>query len=188
MRHLALAAPSSNGRSPLAGMRAVTRHLAPAFATLLFASLAHGAGLSGEEPKLLPPDEAFRFSARALDARTLEARFDVTNGYYLYRDKVAFAVEPSGTNMGVPELPKGVRKHDEFFGDVEIYRGQVVVKLPVAGAAPGQEITLRADSQGCADAGICYPPQRQQIRLTVPAAGAGPGPIVEANRKKGWFN
>jgi len=148
---------------------------------------ASAAGLPAAEPKLLPPEQAFRFSARALDARTLEARFDVAEGYYLYRDKLAFAVVPSDVGAGKPSLPEGKRKHDEFFGDVETYRGLVVVRVPIAQAPPGASITLKADSQGCADAGVCYPPTVQQVKLSLPAEGAGPGPVIEAPRKKGLF-
>jgi thiol:disulfide interchange protein DsbD len=154
---------------------------------LLATGAAGAAGLPGTEPKLLPPEQAFRFSARALDARTLEARFDVADGYYLYRDKLAFAVEPADLKGDKPVLPEGKRKHDEFFGDVETYRGHVVVRVPLAQARPGAAITLKADSQGCADAGVCYPPTLQQVKLSVPAEGAGPGPVVEAPRKKGLF-
>jgi thiol:disulfide interchange protein DsbD len=144
---------------------------------------AVAAGLPGTQ-KLLPPEQAFRFSARALDPATVEARFDVADGYYLYRDKLRFTLEPIA---GLPaELPRGTRKHDEFFGDVETYRGAVVVRLPLAHAAPGQTLTLHAESQGCADAGICYPLTPQQLKLDVPAAGARPGGYVEAGGK-GWF-
>lgn len=152
----------------------------------VLAAAAYGAGLPGGEPKLLPPEQAFRFSARALDTQTIEARFDVVDGYYLYRDKLAFGVEPD-VGVGTAVLPAGKRKHDEFFGDVETYRGRVVIRLPLARATPGATVVLKADSQGCADAGVCYPPTAQKVQLTLPAAGAGPGPIVEAPRKKGLF-
>ncbi len=76
--------------------------------------------------------------------------------------------------LGVPELPAGKVKTDQFFGKVETYRGTVVVKLPLAGAAAGQSVVLTADSQGCADVGVCYPPTRQKVTLALPAAGAGP--------------
>jgi thiol:disulfide interchange protein DsbD len=163
------------------------RRVAVLAASLALAGVASGAGLPGGEPKLLPPEQAFHFSARALDAHTLEARFEVMDGYYLYREKLAFAVEPDA-GAGKPELPQGQRHHDEFFGDVETYRGQVVVKLPLSKARPGQQLTLKAESQGCADAGICYPPTVQQVRLTLPPAGAGPGPMVAPARKKGLFD
>jgi len=139
------------------------------------------------DPKLLPPQEAFRFSARALDDRTLEARFAVTDGYYLYRDKMKFALDPGMAEIAVA-LPPGKVKEDQFFGKVETYRGEVVVRVPLAQPAAAS-VVLVADSQGCADAGVCYPATRQKVTLPVPEAGKGPGPVVEAYpRKKSWFN
>jgi thiol:disulfide interchange protein DsbD len=64
----------------------------------------------------------------------------------------------------------------------------VVAKLPLAKATPGQALVLKVGSQGCADAGVCYPPTVQQVRLSLPATGAGPGPIVAPAAKKGLFN
>ena len=159
------------------------RLLAAALLTLSLAA-AHAEGLSSLSPRLLPPEQAFRLSARALDAKTLEARFDVADGYYLYRDKMAFRTEPVAAGNAV--LPPGKPKHDAFFGDVETYRGEVVVRVPLAQSAAGQTITLHADSQGCADVGFCYPPNPQQLTLSVPASGGKPGPFVEAGGK-GWF-
>jgi thioredoxin:protein disulfide reductase len=148
------------------------------------AGVAFAAGAASPGPKLLPPEQAFRFSARAIDPTTLEARFDVADGYYLYRDKMRFVIEPVAGLA--PELPRGTPKHDEFFGDVETYRSVVVVRLPLARAAPGQTVTVHADSQGCADAGVCYPPNPQQLELVVPTAAGKPGEFVEAGRKR-WF-
>jgi thiol:disulfide interchange protein DsbD len=141
-------------------------------------------GIATLQPKLLPPEQAFHLSARAIDASTIEARFDVADGYYLYRDKMQFTTQPVAAGPAI--LPPGTRKHDAFFGDVDTYRGEVVVRVPLAGAAAGQKITLHADSQGCADVGVCYPPNPQQLTLVVPASGGKPGPFVEAARK-GWF-
>ena len=145
---------------------------------------AVAAGLPNTAVKLLPPEQAFRFSARAVDPSTLEARFDVADGYYLYRDKLRFTIEPVGARD--VELPHGTRKHDEFFGDVETYRGSVVVRLPLREASQGRTLTVHADSQGCADAGVCYPPNPQQLKLMVPTSSGKPGAYVEAS-PKGWF-
>lgn len=158
-----------------------------AFGVALLASTlfsAHAGGLPGAQPELLPPEQAFRFSARALDPATVEARFDVADGYYLYRDKMRFTIEPVAAQP--VELPRGKQKYDEFFGNVETYRGAVVVRMPLTRAAAGQTLTVHADSQGCADVGVCYPPNPQQLRLVVPGPGERPGAFVEAARK-GWF-
>jgi len=152
-------------------------------------AFALAAGVARADPKLLPPEQAFHFSARALDERTVEARFAVTDGYYLYRDKMAFFLDPKVVEIGQVALPPGKVKEDPFFGTVETYRGDIVVRLPLAESAAGRSLVLVADSQGCADAGVCYPAYRQKVTLAVPAAGKGPGPVVEAfPRKKSWFN
>jgi thiol:disulfide interchange protein DsbD len=140
------------------------------------------------QPKLLEPERAFAFSVQALDDRTVEARFVIADGYYLYREKLRFSVEPTAL-AGAPTLPAGKIKDDEFFGRVETYRDRVAVKLSLDRPQPGQKITVKAESQGCADAGVCYPPQVQNLTLALPAAGAQPGPPVDATpARKSWFN
>ncbi len=141
-----------------------------------------------QEPELLPPERAFRFSVRALDSATVEARFAIASGYYLYREKLKFGVDP-GPLASPPVLPSGKIKEDQFFGKVETYRGQLVVRLALPAAAPASTVTVTAESQGCADLGVCYPPQLQKITVALPAAGAGPGAPVEAvPATKRWFN
>ncbi len=139
-----------------------------------------------QEPKLLPNERAFAFSARGVDERTVEARFLIADGYYLYREKLRFTAEPEP--LGAATLPPGKVKEDAFFGKVETYRNQLVVKLPLQAAAPGRTVTVLAESQGCADLGVCYPPQLQKVTLTLPLAGGRPGPSVEAAPRKSWLN
>lgn len=126
-------------------------------------------------------------SARALDASTIEVRYNVADGYYLYRDKLRFRVEPPPAAAGPAAMPPGKPYRDEFFGEVTIHRGLLVAKLPVTGTKPGQAVALIADSQGCADAGVCYPPQTQRVELKLPVAGAGPSIAVEAMPPKREF-
>ena len=142
---------------------------------------------AGLEPTLLPNERAFAFSARGIDERTVEARFVIADGYYLYRDRLKFSVQPGA--LGGTSLPAGKVKEDQFFGKVETYRNQLVVRLPLDAAAPGRAVTVNAESQGCADIGVCYPPQLQKVTLTLPAAGGRPGmPVEAAPPKKSWLN
>ena len=161
--------------------------LAGRVTAILFACcIAAAASARADAPDLLQNAQAFAFSARAVDAHTLEARFTVAAGYYLYRDKLRFSVDP-GVLAGAPALPPGERKHDEFFGDMQTYRGTVTVRLPLAQAPPGSKVTVMAESQGCADAGVCYPAQRQTVALALPTRAA-PGPFVDAaGAKRSWF-
>ena len=147
---------------------------------LLFASAVSAA--TAED--LLEPEKAFRMSARALDAASVEVRFAIADGYYMYREKFRFALEgPSGAQLGTPEFPRGVRKKDEFFGEVETYRKQVAIRLPVEGAA--ETLRLLVTSQGCADIGVCYVPMQSKATVklaaydgsspSILAPGGGPG-------------
>lgn len=162
-------------------------HLCALLAGLL-AFAAAAADPQRLEPKLLAPERAFSFSARGIDSNTIEARFAVADGYYLYRDKLKFSVEPAALAGAAPVLPPGKVKQDEFFGTVETYRGELLVRVPLGTAAPGATVNIVAESQGCADLGVCYPPQRQRIALPLPGAGAGAGAFVEAAPvKRSWF-
>ena len=131
--------------------------------------------MPGAPPDLLEPDQAFRFSARSLGADAIEVRYQVAKGYYLYRDKFQFTVAPASVELGAPELPQGERKKDEFFGEVETYRGELRIKLPVRNAGPGDTVTLNATSQGCADVGVCYVPHDQKARVVLAAADSDAG-------------
>jgi thiol:disulfide interchange protein DsbD len=147
---------------------------------LLFLFLFALTGMArAEEP--LPPEQAFRFSARVVDAKTIEARWQITDQYYMYRDKFKFALE--GGTLGAPKLPPGKMKEDENFGNVEVYRKEVKILLPVEATGP---VTLKAISQGCWDGGICYPPINQDARLTMagaasPSAAVSPAPTSSAS-------
>jgi thioredoxin:protein disulfide reductase len=133
----------------------------------------------------LPPDQAFRFTARALNPQTIEAIFSIADGYYLYRDKVHFSIEPEA-GLTPPALPEGKVKEDLFFGRVQTYRDRLLVNLTLTGTVPGQKVVVKAESQGCADMGICYPPQVQRVSVALPAANAAPTRADEPPAKV-WF-
>ena len=130
--------------------------------------------------ELLEVDKAFRLSARALDAGTLEIRYDIAKGYYLYRDKFKFALEPAAAQAGAPQIPPGKVKQDEFFGAVETYRKEVVIRLPFTAPAGAEAVTLKATSQGCADLGVCYPPNTQTLQVALAAMSTAPAAPIEA--------
>ncbi len=123
-----------------------------------------------EESELLEPEKAFQFSARMTDAKTIEAVLQAADGYYLYKDKIRFSSE--GARIGKPALPAGKVKQDEYFGKVEVYYGSTKVRIPVTN--PGKPFTLKAEFQGCADLGVCYPPQDATVRVQPYAEPAKP--------------
>jgi thiol:disulfide interchange protein DsbD len=119
-----------------------------------------------EEP--LEPEQAYRFSVRAVDANTVEARWQIADDYYMYREKIRFAAEPATVKLGDPVFPAGKVKDDEFFGKVETYRKEVAIRIPVQ-AGDTTTFTLKAVSQGCWDKGVCYPPTPQQAKVDLAA-------------------
>jgi thiol:disulfide interchange protein DsbD len=127
--------------------------------------------VSANEGDLLEPEQAFKISARALDGQTLEVRYQIAEGYYLYKEKFKFQAEPSDVVLGAPQLPAGKVKQDEYFGKVETYRHDLVIRLPYTRGSASR-ITLKAVSQGCADVGVCYPPQTQVIKVDLPGVQA----------------
>jgi thiol:disulfide interchange protein DsbD len=150
--------------------------------------LAFCSSASAAEPRLLEPERAFALSVQAVDDKSVEVRYVIASGYYLYREKMKFTVEP-GVPGATPPLPPGTVKDDPFFGSVETYRGRFVLRLPLAGVEPGRKVTVKAESQGCADAGVCYPPQVQSVTVVLPPPGGGPGaPVAATAAKKSWFN
>ncbi len=125
--------------------------------------------------EFLDPEVAFKPSARALDGQTVEVVFEIAKGYYLYRDKVRFAVEGDSVTLGTPVFPKGKEKNDENFGKVEVFYKNVAIRLPVERNASGElPLQLKVTSQGCADAGVCYPPQTQRVAVTLPDPASAP--------------
>lgn len=136
--------------------------------------LALVSGLATGTSEPLDPEKAYQFSATALDAGTLEARWQIADGYYMYRDKIKFNLGSGadGVKLGTPQFPNGKIKEDEYFGKVEVYRKELKILLPIeiaAGTTPAT-VVLKASSQGCADLGICYPPLPQQATVKLVAA------------------
>lgn len=141
----------------------------------LFTALAHA-------EEFLDPAVAFQPAVRAVDGRTLEISYEIAQGYYLYRDKFRFVADGDEARLGEPVFPKGKEKDDDNFGQVEVYYKTVAIRVPVERNASGPlALTLKVTAQGCADAGICYPPQTQALAVelpdpaSTPAAPAGAG-------------
>ena len=124
---------------------------------------------------LLEPDKAFQFSARALDAGTLEVSYRIADGYYLYRERFRFASEPAGVNLGAAQFPPGEVHNDQFFGRVETYRGNLRFLVPIEGTGGPERFKLKVTSQGCADSGVCYVPHDQYAEIRLASAVSVPG-------------
>ena len=132
--------------------------------------------LGGGADNLLEPEKAFRFSARALDASSVEVTFAIADGYYMYRERFKFTADGNpAVRLGAPEFPRGLAHKDEFFGETQVYRKNVRIRLPVEGEG---RFDLKVISQGCADVGVCYVPMESGASLQLAAAGAEERPSV----------
>ncbi|MGC7406445.1 protein-disulfide reductase DsbD [Pandoraea pneumonica] len=134
--------------------------------------LVLGVGRAHAADDFLDPDVAFKVSKSEQPGAVL-LHFEVAKGYYLYRERFAFAADNPAIKLGTPEFPKGEVKHDETFGkDMEVYHEPIDVRIPVADAA--SPFTLTVTMQGCADKGLCYPPMDKRFKISAAvAAGSG---------------
>lgn len=143
-------------------------------ALVLLAQLLLIQGASAKDD-FLSPDRAYRYTTRVEDDRVIVA-WDIEPGYYLYKNKMGVVSTASTVQVGEPLWPKGEDHTDDYFGTQEIYRGKVEVPVPftIAAARPGK-LAIELRLQGCADAGLCYPPQKWQTEVALPAAGKSAG-------------
>jgi thioredoxin:protein disulfide reductase len=130
---------------------------------------------SGDD--FLPPEKAFRFAALADGTDQVRLNWVIADGYYLYRARIKVKTPSSNAQLGVPQFPPGQVKTDEYFGKQEVYHHELTVTVPVARASAGTlDLPLEVTYQGCADAGLCYPPQTKTVSVQLagrPAAVGG---------------
>lgn len=135
-----------------------------------------------ETPSFLGVDQAFVLSSTIVQGR-LVARWQVAEGYYLYRH--AFALEAAqGITLGALDIPRGQRIVDDYFGESEVYHDSVAIgaDIEISNANEANDSTDEAATvavlvryQGCAAHGLCYPPQKRVV--TIEVARSGPEPI-----------
>jgi thiol:disulfide interchange protein DsbD len=108
-----------------------------------------------------------------VDGNTVRVRWIIADGYYLYRNRIEIGAESPDLTISSPVMPQGTQKTDAYLGTQEIYRQQAEVTAAYsrsdAGAHPMQ---IKVTYQGCADAGLCYPPISKVLfpgRATPPA-------------------
>ena len=137
------------------------------------------------EADLLPVDQAYVLSAKAIDGQRVEFTWKIAPGYYLYRHRFAVQAVDAAVGFQPLQLPAGDKHTDEFFGEVETYRQSVTAVLTAAAASEAPTLRFKVKYQGCADVGVCYPPQTRMLTVALPVAGtsapiAAPGLAVDA--------
>jgi thiol:disulfide interchange protein DsbD len=160
----------------------VDRAAAPAVPTAGVAAAKQGGGfnlrsLLGSGAKsdsdFLPVDQAFVLTASSPARDRLRLHWVIADDYYLYRDKVVVKTTAADVQLGKPSIPGGESKHDEYFGEQVVFHGEMVADVGVSAAAGVTEVPIEVTYQGCADAGLCYPPTKKTFVVTLAAADAG---------------
>ena len=131
---------------------------------LLLTALVFVAGAAAQFNEPLPPEEAFPYIAFA-EADSVVLSFQIPDGYYLYRHRFGFESLTDGIVLDMPMLPEGHPHVDEFFGAVEIYRGDFQIRIPYRRSGTVNEMQVRLELQGCADIGYCYLPVSWEKRV-----------------------
>ncbi|MDS0793981.1 protein-disulfide reductase DsbD [Burkholderia pseudomultivorans] len=153
---------------------------------LSFVLVLGGMSIARAADDFLDPSVAFKFSASESPGQ-VDVRFKVADGYYLYRERFAFAVKSGQATLGEPQLPAGHVKFDQTFQkNVETYRGELVIHVPVKQAAGPFELAVT--SQGCADEGICYPPAEHVVKVDGAALGATAAAPGDTAAGGSWFD
>jgi thiol:disulfide interchange protein DsbD len=146
---------------------------------LCFLSVVSQSAFALGADEILPPNQAFKVSAKALAADQIEISWDIADGYYLYRNKMRFESKTTQIQLGEPVFPAGQTHHDENFGDVVIYRNTLNVPVAVTVENGASSLQLLVQYQGCADRGICYPPQKTTFDLKLPSPAAKTDPVKQ---------
>jgi thioredoxin:protein disulfide reductase len=138
----------------------------------LAALLASRPALAIGEDEFLPPEQAFTYTTTA-DEKTVTIEWRVTKGYYLYKKRMGLESATPGVTIGESVYPKGEIHKDEYFGEQEVFRNTFKVSAPLSGAKAGDTVALKLKWQGCADAGLCYPPSVWDASVKVAGASGG---------------
>jgi len=136
----------------------------PATASLFDSRPSPTLGGLNNSADFLPVHEAFRLSLVDATPERIQLRFVGAEGYYLYRHRFQFKADDASVIIGEAQLPAGVQKTDEYFGEIEAYYGVLDIDLPVQNP-DNRPFTLQVGYQGCADKGLCYPPETQTFQI-----------------------
>ncbi|WP_145530793.1 protein-disulfide reductase DsbD [Yersinia alsatica] len=132
-------------------------------------------GQQSSQSRFIPVDQAFAFDFRQ-QGDQLTLSWQIHPDYYLYRQQIK--IVPQNASLGTFTLPEGIAHHDEFYGEVAIFKQQLTLKIPITQA--GEQASVSVTYQGCAEAGFCYPPETRVVPLSAVIAGSSAATGTEA--------
>ena len=145
-------------------------------AAMLLAMLLLASKISTAQ-EILRPEAAFPYTIEASEAE-ITLTFQVEDGYYLYRERFGFEALTDDIILGAANFPNGQLYEDEFFGVMETYRNRFQISIPYQQTTGVTEMGFRLMLQGCADIGLCYPPQRWDSTIGLTSNNSGSGSIL----------
>ena len=135
---------------------------------------------SPSQPEFLPPEQAFKVQAW-IEGSQVFALWDITPGYYLYKDKLRLQLaDNSGLKLARVDFPEALSHEDEYFGTTQVYYSQVELAGLLSGTSLDKQLSLTVHYQGCADAGLCYPPQKQNLKVSLAKLDTSAAPRLQA--------
>jgi len=130
---------------------------------------------------ILPPQEAFKVTGTALSNNQIQIDWQIAEGYLVYRNSLAFESKTDYVQLNVDSLPAAKTKHDDIQGDIDHYDSSFKVKLDLLDVMDAQAVEVLVKFQGCSVQGVCYPPQKQTLAITLPPPlQQSPPPIAQA--------
>lgn len=157
------------------------------FSSLVFAGSPLSSLSGEEEDEFLDPDVAFVVTAKQGDGNSIKTNWLIQDGYYLYKDKISVApADDSQITLGELPLPKGKEKEDEYFGTIVSLEEEFNAEIPITKlAANTKAVDLIVKYQGCAKAGLCYPPITKNITVNLDSSAGGVAAASSANSSSG---
>ena len=165
---------------------ALTRHAIQkiSFALLLLGLMVLSVARTTAQD-FLDPEKAFVLQAQMISGDKISLRFKIAPGYYMYRERFSFELDTTHVKLGEPKMPTGRVKFDQTFNkEMELYFTDAVIELPISAWPKNiatESFKLTANGQGCAEAGLCYPPQDFVLQLTPQSGAAGYVIVAQAS-------
>ncbi|HFC30056.1 MAG TPA: protein-disulfide reductase DsbD [Oceanospirillales bacterium] len=129
---------------------------------------------SQQQQEFLDVDKAFAPEISEVGLESIKIKFKIADKYYLYKHSFKFPNEDKAVKFGVAQIPAGHKKTDEFFGEVETYNDSVEITIPYTNDEVKSSTKFTIKYQGCAEAGICYPPQKRTFEINLPIQQIAP--------------
>ncbi|WP_071871963.1 protein-disulfide reductase DsbD [Atopomonas hussainii] len=140
---------------------------------------------ANNQADFLPVEQAFQLELREASSEAVTLRFINTEGYYLYQHRFSFSSDNPKVSLGQAELPAGTPKTDEYFGDVTVYYGITDIRIPIKNSEQ-QGFNLVVGYQGCADKGLCYPPEIKRLPLGADSSPTAADDTADSAQRSLW--